>query len=194
MLLFLSFCILAYIVGSIPTGKIIAKMKGVDIQAVGTKNIGASNMYLSVGKKLGFVVLLGDLGKAFFTLYVALELLSYNQTMVVALCLLIGNVKSIFLNFTGGKGIATSLGIFMATQPWALLILAILWFIGLFFKKSVLLTTISAMILIPYQFSTHGEVAMVASFLIILLLLVRHRENIASATVDQLIEEKSKTT
>ncbi|MGO4886821.1 glycerol-3-phosphate acyltransferase [Anaerobacillus sp. MEB173] len=192
MLTFLLFCIVAYIIGSIPTGKIIAKLKGIDIQSVGTKNIGASNMYLSVGKKLGFIVLVGDLGKAFLTVFCSLKYFTISQAMIIGLFVLVGNIKSIFLNFTGGKGIATSLGIFLAAEPIALVIMLGLWIIGLVFKKYMLVIGISAFFFIPYQFISSGEMlAIVAAFLIILFIFLRHKENIELAnSSDQPLELK----
>ena len=194
MLTFFLFCIVAYLIGSIPTGKLLAKMRGIDIQTVGTKNIGASNMFVSVSKKLGFVVLLGDLGKAFFTLLISLQLFSFNQTMIAALFLLIGNIKSIFLNFTGGKGVATLLGIFLAIEPLLIFLIAALWFLGVAIKKYMLLSGLGALFVIPYHFSTYGEIALIVSFLIILLVLVRHKENFINAAVGQFAKKENKTT
>ncbi|WP_332630773.1 glycerol-3-phosphate acyltransferase [Halalkalibacter flavus] len=179
MMLFLMFCVIAYVVGSIPTGKIIAKLKGIDIQAVGTKNIGASNVYLNLGKKMAFLVLIGDVSKAFVMVAFAAQFFSGGQTMVIALCVIIGNLKSIFLNFTGGKGIATSLGIFLATEPVALLIIGVLWLLGLAFKKYILLTGVAAILVVPYQYIGYEEkMAVVSAFLIVLFMLLKHNENI----------------
>ncbi|GAE37116.1 glycerol-3-phosphate acyltransferase [Halalkalibacter akibai] len=186
MYLFLMFCLLAYLTGSIPTGKIVARLKGVDIQKVGTKNIGSSNVYLNLGKKMALLVLIGDMGKAFLIVTFAAEYFSLGQTMFIGLCLIIGNLKSLFLNFSGGKGVATSLGIFLATEPIALLFLGILWILGLLFKKYILWSGIGAIFLIPYQYSGYGEgIAVISAFFIILFMLLKHNENIKWARVEQ---------
>ncbi|GAE26085.1 acyl-phosphate:glycerol-3-phosphate O-acyltransferase PlsY [Halalkalibacter wakoensis JCM 9140] len=179
MMIFLMFCVLAYLIGAIPTGKLVAKLKGVDIQSVGTKNIGASNVYLNLGKKLAFVVLLGDVGKAFFMVMFASQYFNGGQTMLIALCVIIGNLKSIFLHFTGGKGIATSLGIFLATEPIALLIIGVLWILGLVFKKYIVVAGVAAVLMVPYQYIGYEErIAVVAAFFIVLFMLLKHNENI----------------
>ncbi|MDT8860865.1 glycerol-3-phosphate acyltransferase [Alkalihalobacillus sp. MEB130] len=179
MIAFLMFCVIAYVVGSIPTGKIVAKLKGIDIQSVGTKNIGASNVYLNLGKKMAILVLVCDVGKAFLMVSYASQLFNGGQTMIIALCVIIGNLKSIFLHFTGGKGIATSLGIFLATEPIALFVIGVLWLLGLAFKKYIVLVGIAAILLVPYQYIGYEErMAVVAAFFIVLFMLLKHNENI----------------
>ena len=177
-MLFLVFCMIAYIIGSIPTGKIVSRLRGFDIQEIGTKNIGASNVYLNLGKKMAILVLMGDMGKAFLMVSYALQYFSVGQTMFIGLCVIIGNLKSVFLNFTGGKGIATSLGIFLATEPIALFVLGLLWLLALLFKKYSLLSGIGAILLIPYQYVWYGDIiAVISVFLIILFMLLKHQEN-----------------
>ncbi|WP_034626507.1 glycerol-3-phosphate acyltransferase, partial [Halalkalibacter okhensis] len=179
MIVLLIVCVIAYVIGSIPTGKLVAKCNGIDIQEVGTKNIGASNVYLNLGKKVAFIVLIGDVGKAFLMVAFAAQYFNGGQTMLVALCVIIGNLKSVFLNFTGGKGIATSLGIFLATEPMALLFIGLLWLLGLAFKKYILWSGIAAILIVPYQYIGYEEkMAVFSAFLIVLLMLLKHNENI----------------
>lgn len=175
-------CIMAYLVGSIPTGKIIARYKGIDIQRVGTGNIGASNAYKVLGFRYGLLVLLGDLGKAYLFIYIA-YLFDYQMAdlMLIGLCLLVGNTKSIFLDFTGGKGIATSLGVFLATEPYVAFILLFFWLIALVQTKLMELAGIAGLISIPFTYYRleYDYSTVFISFIMCLLILLRHKSNFA---------------
>lgn len=111
--------VLAYLVGSIPTGFLIARWRGVvDIRAHGSGNIGATNVARILGFKYFFLVFFIDASKA----YLVLKLLAYydlSQIMLIvaAYGLIIGNGASIFLQFRGGKGVATGFGILLALAP-----------------------------------------------------------------------------
>jgi len=111
----------AYLVGSIPFGYLIGKMRGVDVRTVGSKNIGATNVYRTVGKKWGFL--------AFFCAFLkgcapALLARSYcsagdmNLAICVGLACVIGHTLTIFMKFKGGKGVATAFGMMVALATW----------------------------------------------------------------------------
>lgn len=119
----------AYIVGSLPTGYIIASLAGVaDIRKHGSGNIGATNVARVLGVSYFLPVFLLDVIKAAWYIFFVQHYYS-DQTYVccIALILLLGNSYSLFLSFTGGKGIATSIGILYALQPWLLCILLPVW-------------------------------------------------------------------
>lgn len=173
-------CIMAYLVGSIPTGKIVARYKGIDIQSVGTGNIGASNTYFVLGKKYALLVLLGDLGKAYLVIYLMLLFeFQMAETLLVGIFLLIGNVKSIFLDFKGGKGIATSLGIFLATEPYVALIVLIFWLIALVQLKYTEITGLVALISVPYMYYRleHDYSSIFLAFIMCIIILVKHKSH-----------------
>lgn len=175
------YCLIAYIVGSIPVGKIVGSRYGVDIQDTGTGNIGASNTFLVLGKKAGALVLLGDLGKSYlmmeWTLYSSL---SMNNALVVGFFLLLGNMKSIFLKFTGGKGIATGLGIFLATEPLAAFVLVIIWGMAALFMKYIAYLSILGTLLIPFTFykSNHEFSTLFCVSALTIMILIRHKSNV----------------
>lgn len=176
---FIILCMIAYLVGSIPTGKIFAKYKGIDIQKLGTGNIGASNTYLVLGKKAGFLVLLVDLGKAFLVMEYALGILSIGEALIVGLFILLGNTKSVFLRFTGGKGVATGLGVFLSTEPFVALIMVSFWSLTLLlFLKYLYVASITGSALVPlmYYSFNHDILTMVCSFIMCLIILLRHRD------------------
>jgi glycerol-3-phosphate acyltransferase PlsY len=175
---FVILCLVAYLVGAIPIGKILAKYRGIDIQKVGTGNIGASNTYLMLGKKAAFLVLLLDLGKAFLVMEYVLGLLSIGEALLVALFLLLGNTKSVFLRFTGGKGVATGLGVFLATEPIVALVMVTFWSLTLLFIKYLYVASLMGTFMVPilYYSFNHDILTMTCSFIICLMILLRHRD------------------
>ena len=114
MLYTLLFIILAYLLGSIPFGKIIGFHHGIDIQKSGSGNIGFANCLRVLGWKPAIIVLLGDVLKGFLPVYFSLSLLPGQGATFVALSAVVGHVFPIWLKFKGGKGIATGLGVLLA--------------------------------------------------------------------------------
>lgn len=119
----------AYSVGSLPTGYIIASLAGIsDIRKYGSGNIGATNVARVLGISYFIPVFIIDAAKAAGYLFIVQH---YSEdplhVLMAALLLLIGNGYSLFLSFTGGKGIATSVGILYAVQPSLLFFLITIW-------------------------------------------------------------------
>lgn len=124
--------LIAYFLGSIPTGLILTQaIKGIDIREHGSKNIGATNVFRVVGKKWGIVVLLIDAFKGWLavTLPFAIFPNAYPQVFGIALAAfaLAGNTFPVWLKFKGGKGIATSLGVFIGIVPAPALVTFAVW-------------------------------------------------------------------
>src|SRR5438067_8827996 len=130
--LLIAVALLAYLCGSIPTGVLIARRRGVALRQVGSGNIGATNVARSAGQKAGLLTLLGDVGKGCLPV-VAVRFLNLGETALVctAVAALLGHLFSPFLGFSGGKGVATGLGAFLGLAPQAIL-LALLFFIFVF--------------------------------------------------------------
>ncbi len=113
---------LGYLMGSIPFGLLIGMKKGVDVRGVGSGNIGATNVARNLGKKLGAVVLLLDALKAIIPTGIAKYLVSEGELSIeylalVAIAAILGHCYPIWLKFRGGKGVATSLGVFLVIDP-----------------------------------------------------------------------------
>jgi acyl phosphate:glycerol-3-phosphate acyltransferase len=172
-----TYCIIAYIVGSIPIGKIVASFQGVDIQKAGTGNIGASNTYLVLGKRAGALVLLGDLGKSFIMMEIAIYSLAIHNALIVGFFLLLGNMKSVFLRFTGGKGIATGLGIFLATEPIAAFVMLTFWGVATLYIKYIAYFSVAGTLLIPitYYKYDHDMLSLFLAALLSIMILIRHK-------------------
>src|ERR1700730_10712106 len=106
------YAIIAYLVGAIPTGYIIAKLKGIsDIRQHGSGNIGATNISRVLGKHYFFLIFFLDAGKAYLFLQLIKPYFDFSYLCFFAGILLFGNGYSIFLRGTGGKGGATLCGL-----------------------------------------------------------------------------------
>jgi len=130
------FYIIAYLVGSIPFGLILAKrFAGVDVQLAGSRSIGATNVLRVVkekdpvlAKKLGIATVILDAIKGTIVLVIGITLgLSTETLWGIAVLAVLGHCYSVYLNFEGGKGVATGLGVFIVLIPIPTLIGAIVW-------------------------------------------------------------------
>ncbi len=129
--------IISYLVGSIPFAYIFVRLfKGIDIRKEGSGNVGFTNATRVIGVKLGIIVLLADMGKGVLAV-LAISKLGMAQSnalvgympVLCGLFAVIGHIWTIFLGFHGGKGVATSLGVFIAICPIAGLVSLGVWLI-----------------------------------------------------------------
>ncbi len=153
--------IFAYLLGSIPTGVILAKaFSDVDPRTQGSRNIGATNVFRTAGKKLGGVTLLGDILKGFLPVIIARSSIDANFWVgAVALSAFIGHLYPIFLKFKGGKGIATGLGAFLALAP----------------LPAILSCLVFAAVVSGWRYISLGSLSATAAFPVFLALLNPHR-------------------
>ncbi|MEA3288973.1 MAG: glycerol-3-phosphate 1-O-acyltransferase PlsY [Campylobacterota bacterium] len=130
------FYISAYLIGSIPFGLVLAKkFAGVDVQAAGSKSIGATNVLRVVkqtdpalAKKLGIATVILDALKGAVVIVVAMAMGMSNETLwAIAVLSVVGHCYSAYLNFEGGKGVATALGVFLVLIPIPTIIGALVW-------------------------------------------------------------------
>jgi len=170
--LFYAFPVLAFFLGSIPFGLFIARSKGINIREVGSGNIGATNVFRTVGKKEGITCFFLDVAKGALPVLLIINVLgiegksplnqfaflegirtylpSDKQTLVQALhvitgfCAIMGHNYSPWIGFKGGKGIATSAGVIAALMPIGLLIMMVLWAVVTFSTRYVALGSIVA--------------------------------------------------
>lgn len=121
--------ILGYLLGAIPFGVVVSKALGLpDPRTVGSKNVGFTNVLRVSGKKAGVLTLLGDMGKGWLMGWVAMQSLTDERfIMIVALSPILGHLFSPFLNFQGGKGVATALGAVLGLSPSMGLLLLLIW-------------------------------------------------------------------
>jgi len=174
--------IFAYFLGAVPTGVILTRaFSNVDPRTQGSKNIGATNIYRTAGKKLGIITLLGDILKGLIPVIIARGSLdSHFWIGAVALAAFLGHLYPIYLKFKGGKGIATGLGVFLALAPLEAL-LSFLVFAAVVYKwRYISLGSLAATAAFPAFLALLNPHSIYIPFatLIGALIFYRHRENI----------------
>ncbi len=178
------FCVLAYLIGSIPTGYLIVKIKtGKDIREVGSGSTGATNVKRVLGKKWFFIVMILDAIKGALPVILAKILTDdiYGINAVLAsIFVIIGHSKPIFLQFRGGKSVASGVGTILALNWMVGLIIALVWGVVTYISKYVSLGSIVALAISPilmYYFKNPiGYVIYCAIAMIYIIYL--HRQNI----------------
>jgi acyl phosphate:glycerol-3-phosphate acyltransferase len=137
--------VLAYLLGSIPTGKIVGNYYGVDIQKKGSGNIGFANAVRVLGWRPALTILLIDALKGFLAVFITKQILTGDVYLFIAGAMaLLGNVFPVWLKFKGGKGVATGLGVTIAISPMlALAGLAVYLLVIWVARKSALASIIS---------------------------------------------------
>ncbi|ALF18296.1 glycerol-3-phosphate 1-O-acyltransferase PlsY [Fusobacterium animalis] len=179
------FCliILSYFFGAIPSGVWIGKIfKNIDVRDYGSKNSGATNSYRVLGAKLGIAVLIIDVLKGFIPLYIASKFnLKYNDLVILGLVAILAHTFSCFISFKGGKGVATSLGVFLFLAPVITLILLVIFILVVYFTKYISLGSITAAFLLPiFIFFTHRDTYLFTlSVVIAIFVIYRHKTNIS---------------
>jgi glycerol-3-phosphate acyltransferase PlsY len=177
----------AFLLGSIPTGYLVARAKGVDIRQHGSGNIGATNVFRTLGKPLGVFVFMVDALKGFAVVWLAGRFGGASDWagIIAAVAVIAGHNYTPWLGFKGGKGIATSAGVLLALMPWAVLCIAIVWFVVFKVSRYVSLASISAAAALPvavaalWSAGCGGNGPLLGfSVLISALAIWRHRTNI----------------
>ena len=172
------------LLGSVPTGLILTKLfSKVDPRKIGSKNIGATNIFRTAGKALGILTLVGDLLKGAAPVVIAIQWGESDLWIAISgLSPFLGHIFPIFLGFKGGKGVATALGVYMVISPIAVFI-EFLIFAGIVWKwrfislgSIICATTIP--ILIAY-FRSDSQAYFIVSVMMAALILYRHQSNIS---------------
>lgn len=174
--------VVAYLLGGIPFGILVARLQGgVDLRRVGSGNIGATNVLRAVGKGAAALTLLGDIGKG--ALAVGLGRWADGSAELLAglaLAAVLGHVFPVFAGFRGGKGVATMLGVVLAAMPAVGGLLLLLWLAAAaLWQYSSLAALIAAAALPPLAWWLDGRPPLVAvGGLLFALLVWRHQDNI----------------
>lgn len=187
-LLITVFVTLGYLLGTIPTGLLVARWRGVDIRRSGSGNIGATNVLRSVGPVAALVVALVDPLKG--VIAVGLPMLLGLDPWIVsatAIATVLGNTFNVFLGFRGGKGIATSLGVFLVIDPFVSVLAVLLFALTLWLTRYVslasLLAVSGALLMLVARLDADPDIAaraptLTTALVLALLAFVRHRENV----------------
>jgi len=173
---------LGYGLGSIPTGMLIARwQQGVDIRQVGSGNIGMTNVLRTVGQGAAALTLVGDLLKGLIpTLLALLWLTSPWAIGLVGLAAILGHLYPLFASFHGGKGVATTLGVFIPLLPGPLLLAFLVWVACVALRRQVSLGSLAAAIALPLAALFWGSPTAYAVYASMAAALIwyRHGDNI----------------
>jgi acyl phosphate:glycerol-3-phosphate acyltransferase len=184
--------VVAYLLGSIPTGFLVAKARGVDIRTVGSGNIGATNVFRILGKVAGLFVLLADAAKGWLAVYIMARVVGswfYPEAgpaaeewfrLCAGVAAILGHNYTCWLHFKGGKGIATSAGVLVALVPVPLLMILAVWIIVFALSRYVSLASIAAAASLPFAAWIFGESRTIILVTVALtaLAIYKHRANI----------------
>lgn len=182
----LLFLILTYAIAAIPFGLVLAKFFGrIDIREVGSKNIGATNVTRILGKKLGFLTLVLDGMKGALMVIIARFNFSGTENLhsflaIVSAVAVVGHIYPIYLRFKGGKGVATAIATLFALDFSVGLLVLCFWIMSFCLFRisavSSIIAIFSSIILSAHYDAPSSQ--MVLCWIIAILILVRHKENI----------------
>jgi len=195
MLTFASAVIVSYLLGSIPAGYLAGRLAGVDIRKVGSGNIGATNVMRVLGKAYGYPVFAIDFLKGLTAVRVSILIAKHAQFpgkwmeligIVAAVSCVTGHVFPVWLQFKGGKGVATSAGALFGLMPVALLIGAAVWIAMFQVTRYVSVASITAAIALPIVIlimisldQARTMALLYFSICLAAMVILRHRSNLS---------------
>ena len=186
---------ICFFIGSIPFAYLISKIKGINIKEVGSGNSGATNVLRTVGWKEALLVMLLDIGKGYLAVFLfnffessiiseSFEMNKHEYAAIGGFIAVFGHIFSPFLKFNGGKGVATSIGIYLHLAPLTCLASCFVALLIIYFSKKASLGTILGILTLPIFLllieSNHNSLSFVIKIMLlnIVLILFTHRENI----------------
>ena len=186
--------IFAYLFGSVPTGLLLARLRGIDIRKAGSGNIGFSNVMRVVGKDrngkiLGLLTLAGDMGKGCLAVRAGFLFGAPLDPFLAGLFVFLGHIFSFWLRGKGGKGVATGLGVALGMDPVFGLLVCIPWLLLFLASRTASVASLGSFALMPLVAVFWGRLPALGRpplpaegtflFLIMaILVFIRHRENI----------------
>jgi glycerol-3-phosphate acyltransferase PlsY len=181
----------AYLLGSVPTGYLVAKARGIDIRTVGSGNIGATNAMRVVGKPAGIFVLLMDalkgyaacawLGSGAIAVFAVPLDQQENLRILAGIAAVLGHNFTCWLRFKGGKGIATTAGVYLALAPWAVLIGVAAFILAVLATRYVSIGSIVAAVALPaavWILPPHNLLLGIATTALGVMAIYKHRGNL----------------
>ncbi|MBC8131504.1 MAG: glycerol-3-phosphate 1-O-acyltransferase PlsY [Deltaproteobacteria bacterium] len=177
-------CLGAYVLGSFPTGLLVARARGIDIRKVGSGNIGATNVARGLGKGWALMVLVCDALKGFLPVFIARQYpLRFSATVVAlaGLAAIVGHMFTVFLRGRGGKGVATSLGVAIGLSPALALLCCAVYGLAYATTRLSSVGSLLGIWAFPAAALIYGGVPpefIALSIATALLVTLRHRDNI----------------
>jgi len=174
--------IFGYLLGSIPSGLLISKAKGIDIRKVGSGNIGGTNVLRALGFKWAGLTIISDVLKGVIPAYLAINFSTLDwEIVLVAISPILGHVFPVWLKFKGGKGVATTLGVLFILLEWKILLVWLLiWLLVLVASKTMSFTNLLMASFLPlaFWFSSCSLTYFIFGFILAILIWWTHRENL----------------
>ena len=172
----------AYVIGSVPFAFLLSRRRGIDLRAVGSGNVGASNVLRTSGVRTAVLALLLDAAKGTLAVLVAERAGGTSATAAAAaLASVAGHIYPVWLRFKGGKGVATAAGAFTLLTPTAMMIAGVVFVAVVTGTRFVSVGSMAAALILPIAIAlTHAPGVVVAgSVLTAAMILYRHRSNLA---------------
>ncbi len=180
---------LFYLIGSIPNGYLVGRLRGIDIREHGSGNIGATNVWRVLGRTWGMLAFICDFLKGYLPLMLLRQIvlpvvLSPAETLLLVACgvaVVLGHNYTLFLNFRGGKGIATSAGVLGALMPTVLLLVFSVWLLTVLLTRLVSLGSVLAALCLPpatWTFHPRNWIFLTLAAIACVLAVWRHRANL----------------
>ncbi len=172
----------AFVVGSIPTGQLIAKVRGLDLRKTGSGNIGATNVLRSAGRWPALFTLVGDVLKGVIAAFLGRYFFAGEAFYggIVGLCAILGHDFSIFLKLRGGKGVATGIGVLSIYSPQTALFTIIIWLMTVLVTRYSSLGALVSFGLMPVGMVVFDRTEKLpVAILISILVFARHKDNIS---------------
>lgn len=174
----------SYLLGAVPSSYLVARLaRGIDLRQHGSGNLGATNTFRVLGWSLATPVFVFDIGKglvaaAVFPRWDGSDLAAW--ALAYGTAAIVGHVYSPYVGFRGGKGVATSAGVFLALAPWAVLVGLVVWIAIVFGTRIVSLASIVAAAVVPITiWVTQGPTPVLwVSAALAAFIVVAHRSNI----------------
>jgi acyl phosphate:glycerol-3-phosphate acyltransferase len=174
--------IAGYLFGSIPVGLIVGRCRGFDPRTVGSGNIGTTNVARAGGEGPAAITFAGDLLKGLVPVLIARAIVGPVPQLLalVGLAALIGAISSIFLKFAGGRGVATSLGVWLELAPAPVAVAILAFIVILALARIVSLASMGAAMTLPVTVAVFGcpRPYILVAIIMSALVLARHHENI----------------
>ncbi|QST01703.1 glycerol-3-phosphate 1-O-acyltransferase PlsY [Pontibacillus sp. ALD_SL1] len=174
------FAIIAYIVGSIPSGLIVGKLGyNIDIREHGSGNLGGTNTFRVLGKKAGLIVTISDILKGTIAARIPWMFDADVNILIIGIFAVIGHMYPIFAKFKGGKAVATSGGVILAVEPLLFGVMLLTFFIMLKISKYVSLSSIVTGIVTVIMSIILGHIGLIiVTSILTAFVIYRHRSNI----------------
>lgn len=172
--------VIAFLIGSIPTGMLVAKYYHVDLKKVGSGNIGATNVLRSIGKGAALFTLIGDIIKGMIPVLIAqqLDVGMYSEGLT-GICAILGHNHSLFLKFKGGKGVATSIGVLIIFSPQTSIVTIIIWIMAALVSRYSSFGALAAFGLLPLSiWILDSDKKIPVAIVMTILIYIRHTGNI----------------